>query len=177
MLLLIRDIRRNPRQIPLPEAHDPESALPLENLPSMSFVDLEGTGSFQFPHEIADCDVRLDIDRHVDVGRSAIDAMQINAFRFRASFSKERKDFPFQFRRQERQTGFGVPGEMKIDLVEDVRGNDRLQTGDGRPESIRRKPAAMTHYGDSLPPDEADHQLKPALGFHFGLGPPAEAGG
>ena len=75
-------------------------------------VDFTGTRSLEISYEVADRDMRFDVDGEMDVSLRAADGMKIDAVRLPAAITEKIVDLNLKLRSQERIVVLGVPGEV-----------------------------------------------------------------
>src|SRR5262245_58610903 len=76
MLLLIGKVFQNPWEMLLPEAYNPIAALPLELCHSLPLVHLVGASALQVADQIADANVRFDVDCQMEMGGGSANTVQ-----------------------------------------------------------------------------------------------------
>jgi hypothetical protein len=107
-------------------------ATALRAIDSRFLGELRVRGAFELAHEVADTDLRLDVDRHVNVRRHSADAMQEYSSNFSTAIVEQLIDFGFESSRNQGLAVFGVPIQVQKNLMEDVAGHGAIARGKPR---------------------------------------------
>lgn len=114
MLLLILDVLSYPRELSFAEADNAEAALPLDPLEASRLIHFIRARPLQVANQIADADIRLDVDRQMNVRLSAAAFVEVDAANLAAAVFDEGVDLGFQLRGEQCVAVLSVPVQMKI---------------------------------------------------------------
>jgi len=120
VLLLLRDVVQDPREILLAETHNAVASLPVQNFVIYLAVDVVRAAAFELLDKFADRDRWFDADCQMDVSGCPADSMQPCSFCAGNPFSQASIDSLFESWIQQWHAELCVPVEMQEDLVVDV---------------------------------------------------------
>jgi hypothetical protein len=105
-----------------------------------------GAGAFELAYEVADTDLRLDVDRHVNVRRRSADAMQEYSSNFVTAIVEKLIDFGFERSRNQWLAVFGMPIQVQKNLMEDVAGHGAISRGN-QDKSLLKQAEELSFMG------------------------------
>ncbi len=130
VLLLAADVIHDKRQISSTEGYDAESSLPGErDSATQPLIEVVSTRALQLPNPVADPQRRDNPDGQVDVILDASDFVEEGSPRCSDSIPQRPVNLSFDGSSQDRAVGLGVPGEVEIDLREDLRRHQSCPDG------------------------------------------------